>query len=88
MASGVDAQDRVERRPIHLQGTMLVKGHWGESTWGNWGVGGSDISSEVMVGCPDWLVGLLVCLKKKKMCVWGGGGLERWLGADMCIIHN
>lgn len=85
MASGVDAQDRVERRPIHLQGTMLEKGHWGESTWGMWGVGGSDISSEVMVGCPDWLVGLLVCLKKKRC---GVGGWERWLGADMCIMQN
>lgn len=47
-----------ERTPIHLQGTML--GHWG-----NWGVGGSDIFlGVVMVGCPDCLVGLLLCVKK------------------------
>ena len=65
MASGVDAWDRVEKRPIHLQRMMLGKGHRRESTWGNWGVGRSDISLEVMVGCPDWFVGLLVCLKKK-----------------------
>lgn len=77
MASGVDARDQVERRPIHLQRTMLEKGHWGESTWGNWGVGGSDISSEVMVGCPDWLVGLLVCLKKKRCGVGGVGKVVR-----------
>ena len=56
-----------------------------KGTQGNWAIGGSGISLEGMVGCPDWLVGLLVCLKKKKS---GVGGLERQLGADMCVIHN
>ena len=77
MASGVDSLDRVERRPIHLQGTMLGKGQWGKSTYGNCGVGRSDISLEAMVGCPDWLVGLLVCLKKKRCGVGGMGKVVR-----------
>lgn len=36
---------------------------------GHWGVGGSDRFVAVMVGCPDWLVGSLLCVKKKKMWV-------------------
>lgn len=78
MASGVNS---LERTPIHLQGTML--GHWGKTTWGNWGVGGSDRFVEVvMVGCSDWLVGSLLCVKKKN-CGWGG----RCLRANMCNAY-